>query len=329
MNQAKKLISICIPVYNEEANIRPLLAELEALADSESAYDFEFIFTDNCSTDNTYSVIAEKAMDDSRIRALRFTRNFGFQKSILTNYLEARGDAAVQIDADLQDPPALISEFLRAWEDGYKVVYGIRRKRKEASLLTAARKVYYRTISWLSETDVPPDAGDFRLIDREILDHLGSVSEQTPYLRGTISNLGYSQTGIPYDRESRKSGLSKFSLFALIEFGIDGITSQTVRPLRMITLFGFTICLATFIVSLVYLTLALLSPTNESPGFTTIVILVLASIGINAFFLGLLGEYIGRIFNNTRGLPVTIIEERVGYSGGRDREPGNTRQEQI
>jgi len=307
----KKLITISIPILNEVENLPNLLSKLRALADVEKGYDFEFLFTDNASKDDGFEFLAKEAQQDSRIRALRFSRNFGIQKSILTNYHEARGDAAVQIDADLQDPPELISDFLREWEKGFKVIYGIRRRRKESALMNWARRVYYWSVTAIAETDIPRDAGDFRLIDRTILDHLLTVADQTPYLRGFIADLGYPQTGIVYDREERKAGKSKFSLLQLVEFGIDGITAQSTRPLRLMTLFGFSISFLSVLASLFYLLNALFFGEEMPSGFATIALLLLLLIGLNSFLLGLMGEYVGRIFNNTRGLPFTIVEERI------------------
>ena len=169
------LITISIPVYNEEDNIKLLLDRLCRLAEKELQYEFEFLFTDNASTDRTFELIAEQAANDKRIRVLRFSRNFGFQKSILTNYRNARGDAAVQIDADLQDPPELISEFLRKWEEGYKVVYGVRRRRKESAFLAFSRKLYYSLIDNITSYPVPRNAGDFRLVDKIDADCLKHV----------------------------------------------------------------------------------------------------------------------------------------------------------
>ncbi len=306
---SQQLITVSIPVFNEESNIGRLIDRLGKLDDAEPNYRFEFLFTDNASTDRTFERLAELATKDSRIRVLSFSRNFGFQKSILTNFLHAKGAAAVQLDADLQDPPELISQFLRAWEDGFKVVYGVRRSRPEGALLHGTRRFYYRAISWLSETYVPADAGDFRLIDRLIIEQLREVQEQSPYLRGLIANLGYPQRGIPYDRDARVAGDSKFHFFDLLQLALDGITSQSTKPLRLITLVGFGLSFLTFLGSLFYVTVWL---TVELPsGFTTLAILMLVSIGLNTFFLGLLGEYVGRIFNNTRGLPISIIERRI------------------
>lgn len=306
------LISICVPVYNEEDNIDPLLRRLSAVARQEKGYDFEFLFTDNASEDCTFERLAKHATKDQRIRVLRFSRNFGFQKSILTNYVNAKGVAAIQLDADLQDPPELIPEFLRTWERGYKVVYGIRKRLPEFFLMRWTRRAYYRLISALSDVEVPLDAGDFRLIDRIVIDELRSVREQTPYLRGIIASLGYAQTGIAYDRSSRLAGGSKFRFFDLLALGLDGITSQSTRPLRFVTIFGFLISIIAALTAVFYL---IYLPTSNSvpDGFTTLSIIGLVSLGLNAFFIGLIGEYVGRIFNNTRGSPLVIVSDRIEH----------------
>ena len=158
--------------------------------------DFEFVFTDNASTDATFQKLAEVALTEPRVRVFRFSRNFGFQRSILFNLLEARGRAAIQIDADLQDPPELCSEFLKKWEEGYEVVYGIRRQRPEGLLLKLARKMHYRLLRALSEIEVPVDAGDFRLVDRKVIENLRNLKDRDPYLRGIIASIGFSQIGI-------------------------------------------------------------------------------------------------------------------------------------
>ncbi len=307
----RKLITISVPVYNEAENIARLLARLRTLAEANSAYDFEFLFTDNASEDTTYDLLKAEAERDRRIRVMRFSRNFGFQRSILTNFLNAKGDAAIQIDADLQDPPELITEFLRQWEKGYKVVYGVRKRRPEGRLLAMARKGYYRLIDRLSEVDVPPDAGDFRLIDRVIIGHMPDLKDRAPYLRGYIASLGYPQIGIPYDRSARQAGASKFRLPALIKLAIDGVCSQSTLPLHYITMLGFLVCAVSFAATLLYLAIFLVNPGAIPEGFTTLALLMFFSIGLNALFIGVIGEYVGRIFDTVRGHPMTIVEKRI------------------
>jgi glycosyltransferase involved in cell wall biosynthesis len=193
MTTQRKLLSICVPVFNEQDNIVPLYERVcSVMGEIADRYDFELVFTDNHSIDRTFEELAALARKDPRVRVIRFSRNFGFQKSILTNYLNARGDAAIQIDCDLQDPPEMILEFIRLWEQGYKVVYGVRRKRPgDSKVLQQSRKMFYRLIDMLSEEHLPHDAGDFRLIDRVILDYLGTIQDQQPYIRGIIATLGY------------------------------------------------------------------------------------------------------------------------------------------
>ena len=307
----KRLITISVPVLNEADNINPLIARLRAVADAHPRYDFEFLFTDNASTDATFERLAEEAQGDARIRVLRFTRNFGFQTSILTNYLNAGGDAAIQIDADLQDPPELFGEFLAAWEKGYKVVYGIRRSRPENIALSTARKLFYRGLASLSTVELPVDAGDFRLIDRLVIEDLRKVKDGAPYIRGMIAHLGYSQIGIPYDRAERKRGSSKFNLLALIRLAVDGVCSQSTKPLELITLLGTIFSFLSFFAALFYFAWYFLVVHKPPQGFTTLVILLLFSTSIQTALIGMLGEYVGRIFRNTRNMPAPIIDQRI------------------
>jgi polyisoprenyl-phosphate glycosyltransferase len=319
---SKRLVTISVPVLNEADNIQPLLARLRGVAETHRQYDFEFLFTDNASTDATFERLADEARVDNRVRVIRFTRNFGFQTSILTNYLNAKGDAAIQIDADLQDPPELFGEFLAAWEQGYKVVYGIRRSRPENPLLSGARKVFYRVLAKLSTVELPVDAGDFRLIDRIVIEDLRQVRDEAPYIRGVIAHLGYQQTGIPYDRSERERGKSKFRPMALIRFAVDGVCGQSTKPLELITLLGTTLSVISFLAALFYFAWFIFVVRKPPQGFTTLVILILLSTGVQTAFIGLLGEYIGRIFKNTRHIPAPIIDRRI--EPVRVRESDNT-----
>lgn len=307
----RRLISISIPVLNEEENIDALILRLGTLAEDNPRYDFEFVVTDNASTDDTFAKLAEHAAREPRLRVFKFSRNFGFQRSILYNLLQTRGDAAVQIDADLQDPPELIASFLERWEAGYKVVYGIRRKRREGIAIGLARKLHYRLLRSLSEVEVPVDAGDFRLIDRVVIEHLREFEDRSPYLRGIISSIGYPQIGIVYDRSERTAGVSKFNFFKLLALSIDGLCSQSTKPLQYITMFGFAVSGISIALIISYIAVYLFSSGDDPRGFTTLVLLMLVSIGLNAAFVGLLGEYIGRIFSTVRGGPIAIVSDRI------------------
>ena len=245
------------------------------------------------------------------MRVVRFSRNFGYQRSILTNFLMARGDAAVQVDADLQDPPEMIVQFIDYWVQGYKVVYGIRRRREEARSLEAVRKLYYRLISSISDVSLPKDAGDFRLIDRTIIEHLRTIQDKNPYLRGLIAALGHRQIGIEYDRAQRTAGTTKFNFLRLVRLGIDGIVSQSTAPLHYITIFGFMLFGLSGLASVAYLIYWALNWEHIAAGFTTIVLLQLVTIGLNAAFLGVLGEYLARVTENVRGHPFVVVDRII------------------
>jgi polyisoprenyl-phosphate glycosyltransferase len=308
----RPLVSIICPVFNEEPNIARLHQRLCAvLAGLEDRFEFEIIFTDNCSTDRTFDLLEDLARRDPRIRAFRFSRNFGFQRSILTGYLKARGAAAVQIDADLQDPPELIADFLEHWRQGCDVVYGVRRRRRESGPITFARKVFYRLIDRLSEDRLPHDAGDFRLISRRVLDALAQVDDYHPYLRGLVASFGFRQHGIEYDRDARTAGESKFPLRALISLAIDGILAHSIVPLRLASITAIIMGLGTLLGIIGYAGSKMLFNTDWPPGFATTTVLLLFGITLNALFLGVIGEYLGRIYQQVKRRPLTIIERSI------------------
>ena len=314
-----------MPVFNEEQNIEPLYqALLPVFAQLLKDYDFEILFTDNHSTDRSFEKIEQLAASDRRIRALRFSRNFGFQRSILTGYLNARGDAVVQIDCDLQDPPALIVDFVRQWEQGHRVVYGIRGSRKEGWAMNATRKAFYRLIDSLSEDELPLDAGDFRLLDRRVLDELRKFEDYQPYLRGTVASLGFNQIGIPYDRAPRTRGESKFSFRELIGLALDGILNHSVVPLRIATYLGLGISVLTLLAIIAYAAGRLFFGADWPPGFASLIILVLGSLGLNALFLGIIGEYLGRIYKQVKRRPLTIIEQEIGAAAAARKDAANS-----
>ena len=309
---SRPLISLIVPVLDEEESLPAFFAEIEAVtAPLENTYDFELLFTDNCSRDRTYELLSELAARDPRVRVLRFSRNFGYQRSIYTGYINARGDAAIQLDCDLQDPPAMIRDFLDAWRVGHEVVYGVRRTRSEGIAITVARRVFYRLIKSLAEDDLPLDAGDFRLVGRPVIEALRRMDDNHPYLRGAIAAMGFSQLGIPYDRQERQAGRSKFSMRQLVSLAIDGILAHSVAPLRLATMVGLVMGVTTFLALGGY-ALARLSFGNEwPPGFATTTILLLLSITLNALFLGVIGEYLGRIYRQIKKGPITIVEKSL------------------
>lgn len=318
-NLEKKLISIVVPVFNEEENINcfyeSVKKELDKMANQ---FDYEFIFTDNRSTDGTFTLLRQLTENDKRVRVARFSRNYGYQKSIYTGFCLAQGDLAIEIDCDLQDPPRLIHDFLAKWKEGYEVVYGIRLARKENWLIHSLRRFFYRLINALSEDRLPLDAGDFRLVDRKVLDQLRRIYDASPYLRGTIAGFGYNQIGIPYQREDRKKGKAKFNWKSLTSLAVDGILNHSIIPLRLATFTGFfvTLGLIVYFGSLIFLSVFFNFVWPR--GFATISALILISISLNALFLGIIGEYLGRIFRQIKRYPIAIIDQSLNLE---DLEP--------
>lgn len=309
---ARKCVSLVVPVYNEEENVEAFYRETRGVMQSLAPkYDYEFVFTDNHSSDRTFELLRQLAASDPRVRVLRFSRNYGYQRSILTGYQNASGDAAIQLDCDGQDPPELIPEFLRQWEGGFEVVYGVRRSRQEGWLINVARKAFYRLIDLLSEDKLPYDSGDFRLVGRRVLDELRRLNDCHPYLRGFIATLGFSQLGVPYDRRARTRGESKFSLAALTRLAVDGILSQSTVPLRVATICGAAVSALTLLACVAYLTAKLVFRLDWPAGFATTTILILASTSINAIFLGIIGEYLGRIYQQLKKPPHVVVEEEL------------------
>lgn len=309
MPNEKKLISIVVPVFNEELNVEPLYAAvMDVIARLEDRYDFELVFTDNHSTDNTFQKLRTLHENDHRVRVFRFSRNFGYQKSILTGYLQARGDALIQLDCDLQDSPEMIVDFLKHWEEGFEVVYGIRKKRREHWLLNLIRLAFYRLVDYLSEDHLPVDAGDFRLIDRKVVEVLRQMDDAQPYLRGTIAAVGFRQRGIPYERRGRERGHTNFLAKDLIGLAIDGILNHSVVPLRIASFVGAAVSSMALLLIVLYAAGKLMFGFDWPAGFTTLTILILAGIGLNALFLGIIGEYLGRIYQQVKKKPMVVID---------------------
>ncbi|WP_448096584.1 glycosyltransferase family 2 protein [Luteibacter yeojuensis] len=305
------LISISIPVYNEEGNIAALYERLDALGRSMTdECRLEFVFTDNSSTDSTWNMLEALAAGDKRVRAIRFSKNFGFQRSILANYMHTRGDAVLQIDADLQDPPELLKEFLALWRQGYHVVYGVRRARPEGPFIHSFRKMGYWFIDRISEHPIPRNAGDFRLVDRKVIDALESQRSAEPYLRGLIAGMGFRQIGVTYDRSARIAGSSKFGVIQLIRLGLTGVFNHSLVPLRLATVAGIAILSLSAAGAIYYLVLKLLFP-DFPRGLASLHILILFGIGFQSLLLGILGEYLLRIYRILRKEPIAIIQDSL------------------
>lgn len=313
-----RLISFVVPVYNEQENIVPLYERVVAVMRGlDDRYAFELLFTDNHSEDASARILERLARSDARVRAIRFSRNFGYQRSILTGYLNARGECAIQLDCDLQDPPELVPRMLQLWEEGNAVVYGIRRSRQEGAAITILRRTFYRLIDWLSEDDLPHDAGDFRLVDRRVLDELARYQDSHPYLRGTIAAMGFEQVGFEYDRSDRQRGVTKFSFASLMRLAVDGILNHSIVPLRLATFTGLGVSVITFLALIGYAVSKAFFAVRWPPGFATLAVLQLMGLSINAMFLGIIGEYLGRVYQQVKSRPLTVIEREWHFPGAR------------
>ena len=272
------------------------------------------------STDNSFDLLKKIAKQDVRFRIFKLSRNYGYQKSIWTGYCKAKGDAAIEFDCDLQDPPELLPQFLQKWEEGYKIIYGIRNKRAESFFKTKqivdlplVRKAFYKLINLISDVDLPENAGDFILMDKIILNLIQNISDHNIYLRGTIFSLGFSKIGIEYKREARVYGKTKFHFFKALKLAVDGIISQSVIPLKIATVFGLIVAFCTMLLSVFYLFSKLFLDIELPDGFTTTIVLILFGISMNGLFLGIIGEYIARIYDQQKNRPITTIEEYVDF----------------
>jgi glycosyltransferase involved in cell wall biosynthesis len=311
----RPLVSILVPAFNEEDNVERTHAEITRVFDALPEYDHEIVFTDNHSTDRTFALLSDIARRDPRVRVIRFARNYGYQRSLLVAYQSARGDCSVQVDCDLQDPPSLIPEMLERWREGHQVVYGIRRSLADGPVTATMRRVYYYLVNALSEDELPVNAGEFRLVDGRILAELRKVSDTSPYLRGLISSMGYSQVGLEYDRGARVAGESKFPLSKMISLGLDGVLNHSLIPLRMASGIGMLVGVCTLLLLVGYLAGRVIFGQNWPAGFATTTLLLLLGITLNALFLGIIGEYLGRIFQQVKERPRPIVEAVV--DGGR------------
>jgi polyisoprenyl-phosphate glycosyltransferase len=312
-----KKISVVIPFYNEKENLERIYEELvSAHRSSMSGYDLEILFMDNHSGDGSYEVAKGIAEKDPRTKVLRLSRNFGYQANILAGFLNASGDAVVQLDADGEDDPTLIPQMVSLWEAGNKVVYGVRKSRKESWILSLQRKLFYRVIRFLSSVDLPVDSGDFRLLDKQVISSLSEFREASPYLRGLISYIGFQQASFPYHRRPRYRGISKFSWWSYFELAWDGITSFSRKPLVVAAWVGAALAGASFLGAGYYLGLYFIVGTGL-PGFTTLVLLQLFLAGVQLLCIGVIGTYLGRVFEEVKQRPRSIVERRYPEASDR------------
>lgn len=305
----KKLISILIPFFNEEGALPPLLNELKEVEKKlYSKYFFEIILLDNHSTDNSRLESELLAKNIDNVRYVRQSRNFGYQANIMSGYNLCKGDAAVQLDADGEDDPKIILKFIDKWEQGYDVVYGIRRSRKDNLILNLFRKLFYRIINLIAEISIPVDAGDFRLIDKKIVKLLNQFKERNIYLRGIISYIGFNQIGIEYDRRDRIIGNSKFNLFSYLKLATTGITSFSKQPLVVIFVFGLIFFLLSILLLFYYLTQYFIGNISVQ-GFSTLITLFLLFFGLNFLCIGIISLYVGQVLDEVKRRPLYITEK--------------------
>lgn len=305
------LVTLVIPARNEAANIPRLEAEVRAITDT-LPYDFEFIVVDNCSSDATGSLIKNIMERDSRWRYIRFSRNFTVEMSITAGYHFAKGDAIIVLYSDLQDPPSVIPRFLEKWEEGYDVVYGVRTVRPgDPRWRNLAVKIAYRLISSSADVPIPNDAGDFRLISKRVRDALEEVGEYNRYMRGLIAWLGFSQIGIPYERQPRRAGKSSAPFWSIFFFTFNAITSFSLKPLRLFTFAGFALIIVTMVAAVIYAGLSIVG--HPPPGITTLIVFSLLGIGLNSLGIGILGEYVGRTYTEVKHRPLYVIDQCFGF----------------
>jgi dolichol-phosphate mannosyltransferase len=309
-----KLISIAIPVYNEEDNIPKLHQRLnDVLKQLESKYLFECIILDNRSSDKTITIAKDICFKDNRWRYIRYSRNFGSEASLLAGLDFANGDVVINLFSDLQDPPELIPKLLEKFELGYDVVYGVVRKRNDASILkTIGAHAAYWLIYRITDCSIPPNATDYRLLSKKVYTQLRELRESDRYMRGLIHWIGFNKVGIDYDREPRFLGKSEANIYFCLSFAVNAIVSFSSRPLRWVFIFGITLTFFSVILTLIYIILHFY-PIHYFPvpsaGITTAILLILLVLGINSLFLGIIGEYIARIYSQGKKRPIYIVDE--------------------
>lgn len=305
----KKLISILIPAYNEEAVLDMLFERLDVLTVADKKYDYEFLFVNDGSRDRTYEIIRGKAESDDRISYINLSRNFGKETAMLAGFDHVKGDAVVIIDADLQDPPELIPDMIQYWEQGYDDVFARRRSRAgESWLKKKTSQLYYKILQNSTNIPIQIDTGDFRLLDRRCIEALRQFRESERYTKGMFSWIGYKKKEILYDRDPRAAGETKWNYTKLVNLAIDGITSFTTAPLRISTFVGALISAIAF-VYILYLLVRPIFGISTGDGYSSTMAAILFLGGVQLLSLGIIGEYVARIFNETKHRPLYFVEE--------------------
>lgn len=311
-----KTISVITPCYNEENNIRDCFQAVRDLFEKLDGYDFELIFSDNGSTDDTVNILRTIATEEKRVKVIVNSRNFGPLPSVFNALMSCSGDAAVvMLAADLQDPPELIPEFIKNWGNGYQVVYGIREKREGNALLSLVKKAYYRLANRFSLIHMPPDVGEYQLIDRVVIETLRKYDDYYPYIRGMIASCGFNSIGIPYTWRARKKGHSKSDLYHLFDTALNGIVSFSNVPLRICIITGFLLATLSILYALGQLVINVIFFRQfVFSGLASLLVGVFFFSGVQLFFLGIIGEYISAIHFQVRKRPLVIEQERINFN---------------
>lgn len=323
MQNRVRTISFVLPVYNEATNVEPFhLALLEATASLVNRYALEFVFVNDGSHDDSLQRLRDLHESDHRVRVLSLSRNFGHQMAVTAGLDRAQGDAVVVMDTDLQDPPRIVLDLVRRWEDGADVVYAQRRSRQDTFFKRTSADLYYRLLAHLTAIEIPRNTGDFRLMDRRVVDELCRHREHNRYIRGLVASIGFRQEAVLFDRDARLSGRSGYPLKKMIKFATDGIVGFSSVPLQLISRLGFVMAgLATL--GLLYVVgLKLFSPASTVPGWAFVTAAMFFLGGIQLLMLGVLGTYVGRIYTEVQNRPLYALDVDLQLRGGALATPG-------
>jgi len=304
-------LSIVVPIYNEVEVVPRLVDRLARALDGAGVGAWEAILVDDGSADRSFEALREAHGRDPRLKVVRLARNFGHQVAISAGLEYASGDAVMIMDGDLQDPPELVPEFVRLWREGWDVVYAVRRTRQEAWIKRVAYQLFYRLLRMLARLDIPLDSGDFCLMDRCVVDVVVRMRERNRFVRGLRTWAGFRQTALPYDRDPRAGGAPKYTFRRLVHLALDGIIGFSYFPLRLGTLLGIGAAAVSFL-GIVFVLYLRLFTDRSIPGFASTAIIILFLGGVQLFTLGLIGEYVGRIYDEVRHRPLFVVRERVG-----------------
>lgn len=306
-----EVLSVVTPVLDEVETVPELVSRIQAAAQAISPpMLFELIVVDDGSTDGTTELLADMASKDDSIRVLELSRNFGHQAAITAGIDHARGDAVVVIDGDLQDPPELIPKMVERWRDGVDVVYAVRERREgEVFYKRVAAAIHYRIQRWLSDVDIPVDTGDFRLISRPVVNQLVDLRESSRYIRGLVAWLGFTQEAIPFVRDSRHAGERKYTFRRLLKLSLDGLTSFTDKPLRLASQVGAITTIGALLYGAWIVVARLIDPGRAFQGFSAIMVTILILGGVQLFAIGILGEYLGRVYVESKRRPLYVIKQ--------------------